>query len=160
MKGTRRIIAHATTVLTRHHVPEVVVALLAIGSIILGADMIVSADQYDRPAFRTALTWAPPGTWGAIIIAVSTAVLATLATARHDLYWPLFGMCGWYGSWAMALILSAPNNGAVNSASIIYTTLTVLLSALACIYMREDTTGTTTARIRTPVVADTGEGEQ
>ena len=142
-----RIITHATTVLTRHHVPEVVVALLAVGSIILGADLIVAADQYDdRPAFRTALTWAPPGTWGAIIIAVSTAVLATLATARHDLYWPLFGMCGWYGSWAIALILSAPNNGAVNSASIIYTTLTVLLSALACIYMREDTTTRTTAR--------------
>ena len=120
--------------------------------------MIVSADQYDRPAFRTALQWAPPGTWGAIIIAVSTAVLATLATARHDLYWPLSGMCGWYGSWAIALILSAPNNGAVNSASIIYTTLTALLSALACIYMREDTAGTPTARTRTR--ADDREGEQ
>ena len=139
MKGTRRIITHATTILARHHVPEVVVALLAAGSIVLGSDMIVSADQYDQPAFRTAMQWAPPGTWGAIIIAVSTAVLATLATARHDLYWPLLGMCGWYGAWAMALILSAPNDGAVNSAAIVYTMLTMLLSALAIIYMREDT---------------------
>ena len=140
MTKPRRIITHATTVLTRHHVPEVVVALLAAGSIVLGSDMIVAADQYDRPSFRTALQWAPPGTWGAIIIAVSTAVLATLATARHDLYWPLFGMCGWYGSWAMASILSAPNRGAVNSAAIIYTMLTMLLSSLAIIYMREDAT--------------------
>ena len=140
MTKPRRIITHATTVLARHHVPEVVVALLAAGSIVLGSDMIISAEQYDRPSFRTALQWAPPGTWGAIIIAVSTAVLATLATARHDLYWPLFGMCGWYGSWAMALILSAPNNGAVNSAAIIYTMLTMLLSSLAIIYMREDAT--------------------
>ncbi|WP_431841398.1 hypothetical protein [Calidifontibacter indicus] len=146
MTEPRHIITHATTILTRHHVPEVVVALLAVGSIILGADMIVSADQYDRPAFRTALQWAPPGTWGAIIIAVSTAVLATLATARHDLYWPLFGMCGWYGSWAMSSILSAPNNGAVNSASIIYTMLTMLLSALAIIYMREGADTRTTAQ--------------
>lgn len=148
VKGTRRIIAHATTILTRHHVPEVVVALLAVGSVVLGSDMIMSADQYDGPAFRTALTWAPPGTWGAIIIAVSTAVLATLATARHDLYWPLSGMCGWYGSWAIALICSAPDDGAVNSASIIYTMLTMLLSALAIIYMREDTATRTAARHR------------
>lgn len=146
VKDTRRIINHATTILTRHHVPEVIVALLAIGSIILGADMIANSDQYVRPSFRTALQWAPPGTWGAIIIAVSTAVLATLAAARHDLYWPLSGMCGWYGSWAFALILSAPNNGAVNSASIIYTMLTMLLSALAIVYMREDTDTRTAAR--------------
>lgn len=149
MTRPRRALTHAGRVLTRHHVPEIIVSILAAGSIILGADLAASGDDYaHRATFDTAMTWAPAPTWGALLIALSAAVLATLATARHDLYWPLFGMTGWYASWAVALIVSAPNPDVVNSASITYTVVTILLSTMAVVYLREDTAGVTPARTR------------
>lgn len=125
------------TILDRHRVPEVVTLFLCGGLAAFAIDMIANPATYDRPTFRVANEWFDPAAWGVLLLLPATATILAILARRRDLWWPLTAMAMWLTAWSAAAYLSAPGELAVNSAAIIYTTLTALTAFMAAVYMRE-----------------------
>lgn len=134
-------IARLTEWMNRSHIPETATIIICGGLALLAGSLIVSPDQYViRATFAVALGpdgWASPIIWGWALLLPALATIASIATGRRDVFWPLLAVISWVTAWSYALALGVRDPDAVSSATIIYSMISLLLALLAAMYVRE-----------------------
>lgn len=138
MTGARRVI---DAWFSRSYVPEVVTSLLCLGLLGLAISMIVDGDTYEGvPSFQAAMGpdgLAVPEAWGALLAAPCIATLLSLLARRRDVYWPLAAIVVWMTAFSYFAGQSSTDADTVNSAVIIYSTISLVLTMLAIMYAKE-----------------------
>lgn len=139
---------------SQHQLKEILAGILGVVSFGYGLTFVLTAKSFSRThTYDIALSWAAPGTWGAIFMILGALLVAVLVVNRQQAMWPSFAMTLVFGVLTVSNIFSL-NVGGI-PASIWLHLLATLISAvvtIACAYHQEPVVSKTITVVQTTAV--------